>query len=933
MSKFTVISRLTHQETVAEGNQIFLGEDSVVKLEAGRGDIASYSRSNNDLLVRMTNGETVTLKNYYVNDHQLVLNENGALWWIEDPLAVERYQSIPTTDALLAGNVSSSSGDTPIWPWVLGGVAAAGGIALAAGGGGGGGGGGDDRIDPGPVSLDTTPPAAPTNLHFANGNTQLLGSAEANSSVTVTDASGNVVGKAKANGNGEFTVELGVPYTNGETLTAKATDGSGNVSPPTSITAADTTPPDAPMIIIADDDVGSLTSALNSDQTTDDPRPVFSGSGEAGSTITIYDNGKNIGSTVVNSDGSWTFTPTADLANGYHEITASATDPAGNTSPDSPAFNLTIDTVAPGAPVLQVMDNEGNVQGFVTAGGFTDANQPELSGTGDPGSTITLYHNELLIAEIIVADNGAWSYTPVEPLTEGQHAFTLTETDVAGNLSPSSAPFEFTVDRTPPAAPSGLAIDATGTTLTGSAEPYSTVTVTNDLGESLGTATADVNGAFTLTLTPAQVNGETLSAVATDRAGNEGPEAPLTVPDSTAPAAPTALTVAETGDSVSGEAETNARISVRDATGQEIGTGTVEADGTFTVNISPAQLNGEVLTVYAFDTANNPSPPAQATARDATPPDAPAELDISDDGLTLTGIAEAGSKVVIMEGTTRLGEMDADESGNFSFTLPSARLNGEIMSLTATDRAGNTSDPSTVEADDTTPPATPIITDVADNVPDMTGTVVSGTLTDDRTPTISGTGEIGTKIFVYSEAIQIGMTEVDASGNWSFQVPASLTDGSHTLTADAVDRRGNHSLISDTWTINVDPAAPNPPTTPVATAAFAQSEEPSVSTLSASTTGDTLIYNVLSDNGSGHVSNFSLAEGDKIDISELLVGWSGDSATLGDYLHVSSSEGNTTIGIDRDGAGTTFAPATLVTLDDVQTTYEELVNQNHIITG
>ncbi|MBZ0058721.1 MULTISPECIES: Ig-like domain-containing protein [unclassified Leclercia] len=925
MSKFTVISRLTHQETVAEGNQIVLGEDSVIKLQAGRGDIASYSRSNNDLLVRMTNGETVTLKNYYVNNHKLVLDENGALWWIDDPLAVERYQSIPSTDALIAGNVSNSSSDTPIWPWVLGGVAAAGGIALAAGGGGGGGGGGgSDRIDPGPAVLDTTPPGAPTNLHFANGNTQLLGSAEANSTVTITDASGNVVGKAKTNGNGEFTVELGTPYTNGETLTAKATDGSGNVSPPTSITAADTTAPDAPMIIIADDDVGSITGALNSGGTTDDPRPVFSGSGEAGSTITLYDNGKNIGSTVVNSDGSWTFTPASDLAEGLHQITASATDPAGNTGPDSEDFILTIDTIAPDAPVLQVMDSVGNIQGFVTSGGFTDATQPVLSGTGDPGSTITLYHNELLLAEIIVPDNGSWSYTPVEPLIEGEHSFTLTETDVAGNLSPTSAPFEFTVDRTPPAAPSGLAINATGTILTGSAEPNSTVTVTNNLGESLGTATADVNGAFTLTLTTPQTNGETLSAVATDRAGNEGPEAPLIVPDTTAPAAPTALVVAETGDSVSGEAEANARISIRDATGQEIGTGTVEADGKFSVNISPNQLNGEVLTVYAFDTANNQSPPAQATANDSTPPAPPAGLDVSDDGLALTGTAEAGSTVVIMEGTNKLGEVVVSETGSFSFTLPVAKLNGEIMSLTATDHAGNTSDPSTVEADDITPPATPIITNVADNVPDITGTVVSGTLTDDRTPLISGTGEIGTKIFVYSEAIQIGMTEVDSSGNWSFQVPASLTDGIHSLTADAVDRRGNHSLISETWTIDVDPAAPNPPTTTTTATAFALNAEP---------TGETLIYNVLSDNGGDHVSNFSLAEGDKIDISQLLVGWNGDRGTLGEYLQVNSSDGNTVISIDRDGTGTSYAPATLVTLDDVQTTYEELVNQNHIITG
>lgn len=153
--------------------------------------------------------------------------------------------------------------------------------------------------------------------------------------------------------------------------------------------------------------------------------------------------------------------------------------------------------------------------------------------------------------------------------------------------------------------------------------------------------------------------------------------------------------------------------------------------------------------------------------------------------------------MTIMEGTTKLGEVVVGESGSFSFTLPTAKLNGEIMSLTATDHAGNTSEPGTVEADDTTPPATPIITNVADDVPETLGTVVSGSLTDDRTPLISGTGEIGTKIYVYSEAIQIGMTEVDSSGNWSFGT-RQPDQWDPLLTADAVDRRGNHSLISDT---------------------------------------------------------------------------------------------------------------------------------------
>jgi hypothetical protein len=72
--------------------------------------------------------------------------------------------------------------------------------------------------------------------------------------------------------------------------------------------------------------------------------------------------------------------------------------------------------------------------------------------------------------------------------------------------------------------------------------------------------------------------------------------------------------------------------------------------------------------------------------------------------------------------------------------------------------------------------------------------------------------------------------------------------------------------------------------------------------------------------------------GDKIDISDLLVGWNGSASTLGNYLHVTNSNGNTVISIDRDGAGSTYTNTTLVTLDGVQTTYDELVNQQHIIT-
>nr|WP_071524118.1 type I secretion C-terminal target domain-containing protein [Enterobacter hormaechei] len=71
---------------------------------------------------------------------------------------------------------------------------------------------------------------------------------------------------------------------------------------------------------------------------------------------------------------------------------------------------------------------------------------------------------------------------------------------------------------------------------------------------------------------------------------------------------------------------------------------------------------------------------------------------------------------------------------------------------------------------------------------------------------------------------------------------------------------------------------------------------------------------------------------DKIDIGDLLVGWNGSASTLGNYVSVSQSGNNTVISIDRDGTGAAYTKSALVTLDNVQTTYDELVNQQHIIT-
>ncbi|RDT62579.1 hypothetical protein DXF97_39040, partial [Klebsiella pneumoniae] len=104
----------------------------------------------------------------------------------------------------------------------------------------------------------------------------------------------------------------------------------------------DTVAPGAPAIVSITDDVAPGTGTLGSGSSTNDPRPQLTGTAEAGSTITIYDNGIAIGTAIVGSNGSWSFTPSVNLSEGSHQLTVRATDVAGNTGPASPVFTVTV---------------------------------------------------------------------------------------------------------------------------------------------------------------------------------------------------------------------------------------------------------------------------------------------------------------------------------------------------------------------------------------------------------------------------------------------------------------------------------------------------------------------------------------------------------------------------------------------------------------
>ncbi|MBD4427856.1 hypothetical protein GUG96_20995, partial [Xanthomonas citri pv. citri] len=77
------------------------------------------------------------------------------------------------------------------------------------------------------------------------------------------------------------------------------------------------------------------------------------------------------------------------------------------------------------------------------------------------------------------------------------------------------------------------------------------------------------------------------------------------------------------------------------------GTATADSNGNYVVNLNPAQTNGEIISVVASDAAGNQSSPALVNAADITPPAAPGNLVVSEDGASVSGTAEPNSTIII----------------------------------------------------------------------------------------------------------------------------------------------------------------------------------------------------------------------------------------------------------------------------------------------
>ncbi|WP_312119897.1 Ig-like domain-containing protein, partial [Pantoea vagans] len=220
------------------------------------------------------------------------------------------------------------------------------------------------------------------------------------------------------------------------------------------------TPPQSQGIGQITDNTGPVKGALTDGALTDESMPQISGQGTAGNIITIYDNGTVIGSTTIDANGKWSWTPVTPMADGSHALDTTETDPAGNVSDASDAITIVVDTTPPAqSTVPTITDGAGNV---IDNGGATNEAQPTISGEGEAGNTVVIYDNDQPIGSVVVDADGSWSWTPDAPMADGSHSINTVETDPAGNSSAPTAAEVITIDTVVPSAVTPTITDGAG---------------------------------------------------------------------------------------------------------------------------------------------------------------------------------------------------------------------------------------------------------------------------------------------------------------------------------------------------------------------------------------------------------------------------------------------------------------------------------------
>jgi|GEM_PF-1605104 len=449
-----------------------VAESQSYVISFGINEISNYARWGDDLIVELSSGQTVRINNFFINGpafHGLVLVDNGRQVQVDFSHAIVNSDDGIADSRVLYQPANASISVTKLLG-ILGGVAAgtAGAAAIISNKDDGSGADNNRLQKPAVAAKNDNDPHSDPVLIANEGYT--------NDSTPILDGEGAVPGGriiirindgkpvfVTVNKDGTWNYTLPELPDGEYEVRISQRDNSGHVSDETSFRfTVDTEAPDVPVLEKAEDYVTPDAPVLGEDGKwsqapghgeikaggiTNDAMPTFSGTGEPGSTIRIYDGDKVVGEGVVDKNGNWSVGLKDVLSDGHHDLHITATDKAGNESGKSPDFPIEIDTKLPGQLDLRNIELYENPDEFPDAGPIekdkdgnwvTDSLRPVFRGrVGDIDAVwVEIIDGNSKVVAIVKVENGEWNWQPDQDLTAGYRNYQFRAVDAAGNRGP-----------------------------------------------------------------------------------------------------------------------------------------------------------------------------------------------------------------------------------------------------------------------------------------------------------------------------------------------------------------------------------------------------------------------------------------------------------------------------------------------------------------
>ncbi|EJA2733738.1 non-fimbrial adhesin SiiE [Salmonella enterica] len=675
-----------------------------------------------------------------------------------------------------------------------------------------------------------------TNKHNA---LTLLGTADRFATVNIL-IDGKTIGvtTADADGNWNFDISRNLSD-NVYKITVESIDPLGRTSSVDYQLTIDSFTP-IPTVMLHD----SADSGVKGDMITKINTPLFTGMAEANAKVSIYVDGVLSGEAIAGDDGVWNFQFTTALSDGSHDVTVKVEDIAGNTASSS-AYNFQIVTQTQ-KPTIELVNDTGvdNTDHII------NEKNPALTGTAAPYSTVKLYIDGALIAEVRTNKDGRWEYTlkADQGLVDGDHRITASVEDIAGNIAHSD-PFLISVDTAisipivslSPDSDSGISDD----NLTNIVKPtlhlkdidpdIISVQVWDAMSDTqIGVATQQPDGSWAYTFTSDLTEGlHQVYVKVEDIAGNKANSAIFDFTIDTTVSTPVISLLSKDDTGVTGDNLTNINkpgfaISGVDADAHRVVVQVMHNGVSEEIELS--HLNGSwlfipgntwadgsyTLTVKVEDKAGNTNYSAPLTVVIDTQIAIDGVELVNDSGVkgdNMTNDDRPHFRVTVptdvnevrlsIDGGNSWVQATPGVAGSWEYIWPTDLADGQYtLTVEATDKAGNTVTKTIDFAVDTTLSVPVIVLDSADD----TG-IPGDNMTNSTQPTFAlqhiDDDAVRVTVSVEHGGVTTTFDATKGTGGWTFTPPTSWADGDYTLSVSVEDKAGNTSH-SASLTVTVD---------------------------------------------------------------------------------------------------------------------------------